>query len=166
MQGFCCIEGLLGTSKQLCAAVHVRVDGLPQGQEHEVGCRGCAGPLGHGRSRWRPSLFMDIYLHSNISIAFHCGRDARTTARNVPSPPHPHFFDMRRAYANKISLRLCSCFVVHTIGGRLLKRFPRSHSCQETHHGGQESSCHSRSSGRLAGVDLALVCVCMQQSPT
>ena len=37
-KGLCCIEGLVGTFKQLYAAVHVGMVGLPQSQENPVGC--------------------------------------------------------------------------------------------------------------------------------
>ena len=33
MEGLGCIEGLEGTSEQLSAAIHLRMAGLPQGQE-------------------------------------------------------------------------------------------------------------------------------------
>ena len=45
---FRCIEGLVETSEQLGAAVHVCVVGLAQGQKNQAGSQGCAGPLGHG----------------------------------------------------------------------------------------------------------------------
>ena len=41
MEGLCCIEGLLRTSKQLCAAIHVRVVGLkryPEPHDHGGAC--------------------------------------------------------------------------------------------------------------------------------
>ena len=131
MEGFCCIEGLVGTSKQLCAAVDVRVVGLPQNQENQVGCQGRARSLGHGRRRLRPLLLKHIFVHPHICVSFSCRSDARATARNVPSTPYPNFNDMRRAFGTKISLGLCSYFFLCTIGHRLLRGFPRNHGCQE-----------------------------------
>ena len=70
MEGFCCIEGFVGTSKHLCAPIHVRVVGQPQSQENQVGCQRCAGLLGHGQPRLRPSVLTHIFLCIHI-FAFH-----------------------------------------------------------------------------------------------
>ena len=98
MEGLCCIKGLVRSPEHLCAAVNVRVVGLPQYQEHEIGCQRCAGALGLGRPRLRPSLVMHIYVHAHICISFVCRNDAGAMAQKLPSTPHPDFLDMRRAF--------------------------------------------------------------------
>ena len=90
MEGFCCIEGVVGTSEQLCAAVHVLVAGLPHGQEYQVGCQKCARPLDHGRPRLRPSLLVHTYVHPHTCRSFLCCTDARAMADNLRSTPHPN----------------------------------------------------------------------------
>ena len=111
MEGFCGIEGLVGTSKQLDAAIHVCVVGLPQSQANQVGFRGCAGSHCHGRPRSRPLLLTHIFLHQ-ICI-FHFFAVVMHVPRPITSrvPPHPKFIDTRRRFGNKISIGLCSFFL-------------------------------------------------------
>ena len=97
---FCCIEGLVGCSKQLCAAVHVRVVGLPQSQRNPVGCQRCAGSLGHGRPILRPSLLRHIFVNPHVCISFFCRSDACAKARNLPSTPHPNLIIRKKCFFN------------------------------------------------------------------
>ena len=83
---------------------------------------------------WAPqveALLTHIFVHPHLCISFLCRSDAYAKARNLPSTPRPDFIDMRRAFRTKISLRLCSYFVVCTIAHRLLRGLPRNHGCLE-----------------------------------
>ena len=112
MEGFCCIEGFVENSEQLSAAVQVRVVGLPQSQEHQVGCQGCAAPLGLWRPRLRPSLLMQINVHRHICISFLCCTNARDTAQHHPSTPRSNLLEMRRTFETRISLPVVFTFVL------------------------------------------------------
>ena len=57
---------------------------------------------------------MHIFVHPHVCISFLCRSDARAKAPNVPSTQHPNFIGMRWAFGTKISLGLCSYFLVCT----------------------------------------------------
>ena len=83
----------MGASKQLFAAVHVRVVGLPQGQEHQVRCQGCSRSLGHGQPTLSPSRLMLNCIHI-FDFHFFAAVMQVPWLRTSQVPPHPDLLDM------------------------------------------------------------------------
>ena len=121
----------MGTSEQLYADVHIRMNGKPQDKENQVGCQGCAGPLGRGRPRWRPSLLMHINVHDHHCNSFLSGSDAPAMSQNLPSTPQPDFVYMNHHLEPRSVLDCVHILFVCIIGHRLLRGFPRNIACQE-----------------------------------
>ena len=94
LEVFCCIEGLVGTSEHLCAAPHVCVVRQPEGQIDQVGCQGCAGALGHGRKRLRPSLDMHIHVSNCLHLITLPQRCTYHGSEPPKYPPPTIFLDM------------------------------------------------------------------------